>query len=110
MNYLLICCILTLYYISSDGRNVICDNKVCCASVCKNCSTCVGNYTMDILCCENVILMSNRTCNLYSPPCILNTTTNTTTPNTTFSENNYIIEFFLVSIEKNLSLNIFKGY
>lgn len=51
----------------------ICLQNICCSDFCTTCGSCNGNLTIDNLCCNETIINSNRTCDIYDPPCwILN--------------------------------------
>lgn len=48
-----------------------CTERVCCDISCTACGPCVGNQTIDVLCCENTILNSGMPCDYYHPPCYM---------------------------------------
>lgn len=96
MNYLLIIiCILSLLYKISNCQNTPCNDFVCCDIICDNCNQCNANDTLNFLCCEEIILSENRTCDLYPPPCVLD---NPITPNSASSDDQefeeQLVEFF----------------
>lgn len=49
----------------------VCNDAVCCASSCSNCTTCGSeNISISEMCCENNILAKNLSCADHPAPCV----------------------------------------
>ncbi|XWV25915.1 putative orfan [Tupanvirus soda lake] len=87
MRYINLSFILILTYLLTPAKPEICNDEVCCPDSCVNCATCVGNFTLDQLCCDEVILASNKYCDVDDAPCILEGDKNNTNKNDTDTTN-----------------------
>lgn len=46
-------------------------NNICCQEDCKKCGKCSGEKINDQFCCESIIMQSNKYCDEYPSPCII---------------------------------------
>ncbi|AUL77709.3 putative ORFan [Tupanvirus deep ocean] len=88
MKYISLSFVLVLAYLLTPVKLEKCNNEVCCPDSCPSCTTCVGNFTLDELCCEEIILASNKYCDVNDAPCILESDKNNTNTNDTNTDEN----------------------
>lgn len=51
--------------------NQICNDLVCCPSECITCHNCTISNAINSQCCDTIIMNSNRTCDIFDAPCIV---------------------------------------